>query len=185
MLFSERNNCWKIADFGTAAEATSKQFNTTRYSRGTPCYRAPEVLQENAKYNNKTDIWALGCIFYEICTHERAFGGDWAVREYSVTGFLKLPTRWPDQPSDKNTLFARVSSLLFAMLSIGPANRPKADDVVSVWESEVEIAQSSVYISGVPDLFNWDPDLIIGDFIDPNEEENDFNIFDYVKDLDL
>src|SRR5437667_3367776 len=44
VLYSEKSRCWKIADFGTASRATSKRLNTTRYSRGTAGYRAPEIL---------------------------------------------------------------------------------------------------------------------------------------------
>jgi serine/threonine protein kinase len=27
-------------------------------------------------YNQKTDVWALGCILYELCTLNRAFDAD-------------------------------------------------------------------------------------------------------------
>ena len=33
---------------------------------------APEIL-EGEKYNNKVDIWAFGCIIYELLTFERCF----------------------------------------------------------------------------------------------------------------
>ncbi|NXT39596.1 NEK5 kinase, partial [Pelecanoides urinatrix] len=34
---------------------------------GTPYYLSPEIC-ENRPYNNKTDIWSLGCVLYELCT---------------------------------------------------------------------------------------------------------------------
>ena len=34
---------------------------------GTPYYVSPELLNE-LKYDARTDIWALGCILYELCT---------------------------------------------------------------------------------------------------------------------
>lgn len=39
---------------------------------GTPCYISPELC-EGKPYNQKSDIWALGCILYEITTLKKAF----------------------------------------------------------------------------------------------------------------
>ncbi|XP_064190479.1 serine/threonine-protein kinase Nek1 [Anguilla rostrata] len=39
---------------------------------GTPYYLSPEIC-ENKPYNNKSDIWALGCVLYEMCTLKHAF----------------------------------------------------------------------------------------------------------------
>src|SRR5438105_14010727 len=84
VLYSFRNQLWKIADFGTTSEATSKQFCTTRYSRGSASYRAPEILdQQNPKYNNKAYICALGCSIYEVFTGTSAFSSDLAFLTYS------------------------------------------------------------------------------------------------------
>ena len=41
---------------------------------GTPYYMSPEMY-ENKPYTHKSDIWALGCILYELCTLKRAFDG--------------------------------------------------------------------------------------------------------------
>ena len=34
------------------------------------------MLKENSKYNNKVDIWSLGCIIYELCTLKFCFDDD-------------------------------------------------------------------------------------------------------------
>ena len=39
---------------------------------GTPCYISPELC-EGKPYNQKSDIWALGCVLYELSSLKRAF----------------------------------------------------------------------------------------------------------------
>ena len=39
---------------------------------GTPYYLSPEIC-ENKAYNNKSDVWALGCVLYETLTLKHAF----------------------------------------------------------------------------------------------------------------
>jgi len=46
-------------------------------------YRAPEVLSQLGGFSSKSDIWALGCIMYELCTKEKAFLSDWEIGEWA------------------------------------------------------------------------------------------------------
>ncbi|GFH31639.1 protein kinase domain-containing protein, partial [Haematococcus lacustris] len=39
---------------------------------GTPYYLSPEICQ-NRKYNQKSDIWSLGCVMYELSVGRHAF----------------------------------------------------------------------------------------------------------------
>ena len=39
---------------------------------GTPYYLSPEICEEKP-YNEKSDIWALGCILYELATYKKPF----------------------------------------------------------------------------------------------------------------
>jgi len=41
---------------------------------GTPYYISPEIC-EGKPYDAKSDIWALGCILYEMATRQRTFEG--------------------------------------------------------------------------------------------------------------
>lgn len=42
---------------------------------GTPYYMSPEVC-ESKPYTFKSDVWALGCVLYELCTLQHAFLAD-------------------------------------------------------------------------------------------------------------
>jgi serine/threonine protein kinase len=39
-----------------------------------PYYEAPEVINNN-EYSEKSDVWAFGCIMYELCTQKKPFNG--------------------------------------------------------------------------------------------------------------
>lgn len=63
----------KLADFGLAREIRSippyTQYVSTRW------YRAPECLLESTSYSYPIDIWAVGCICYELLTGDPLFPG--------------------------------------------------------------------------------------------------------------
>ncbi len=42
---------------------------------GTPYYMSPEVCQ-NSPYTQRSDVWSLGCVLYELCTLKHAFSAD-------------------------------------------------------------------------------------------------------------
>ena len=54
----------KIADFGFSIGAKEAS-KPSKYNVGSPLYMAPESLRKN-EYSFKSDIWALGVIFYEM-----------------------------------------------------------------------------------------------------------------------
>lgn len=55
-------NTLKIADFGFGIKA-EEVLKPSKYNVGSPLYMAPESLRRN-EYSYKTDIWAIGVIFF-------------------------------------------------------------------------------------------------------------------------
>ena len=56
----------KIADFGFAIRNSDIRKNAN-YNVGSPVYMPLEALNDN-QYSSKSDIWAIGVIFYEMLT---------------------------------------------------------------------------------------------------------------------
>ena len=65
----------KICDFGSSKFIDEQTFKNTPYvvSR---YYRAPELILATNKYNEAIDIWAVGCILFELLTRTPTFPGD-------------------------------------------------------------------------------------------------------------
>lgn len=67
----------KLGDFGIAKilEGDSRSRMSARVTRtpvGTPMYISPQVCNGEA-YNQKADVWGVGCCLYEICALKPAF----------------------------------------------------------------------------------------------------------------
>ena len=62
----------KIGDFNVSKKID--YFNLKNTQTGTPYYASPEIW-ENRPYDLKSDIWSLGCLFYEIASLTTPFKG--------------------------------------------------------------------------------------------------------------
>src|SRR5437773_1331205 len=74
-----------VADFGVArAIGLANREDLTRTGElalGTPVYMAPEQLLGEATPGNRSDIYSLGCVFYEMVTGTPPFSGRNALTE--------------------------------------------------------------------------------------------------------
>ena len=89
---------------------------------GTPYYASPEVWQDNP-YNNKSDIWSLGCVLYEMITLKPPF------RAQDMEGLYKRVLR-----GQYSKIPDRFSSDLFQivqfLLQVNPKLRPNCDQIL-------------------------------------------------------
>ncbi|VEL16238.1 unnamed protein product [Protopolystoma xenopodis] len=69
-IFLTKDDRIKLGDFGIA-KVLNSTLDLARTCIGTPYYLSPEIC-ENKPYNNKSDIWALGCVLYEMATLKHA-----------------------------------------------------------------------------------------------------------------
>lgn len=70
-VFLTSQNHAKLGDFGVSKVLRQNE-NFARTIVGTPYYLSPELC-EKRPYNNKSDVWSLGCVLYELCALRRPF----------------------------------------------------------------------------------------------------------------
>ncbi|TPP64412.1 NEK5 [Fasciola gigantica] len=70
-IFLTSDGKLKLGDFGIA-KVLNHTLDLARTCIGTPYYLSPEIC-ESKPYNHKSDIWALGCVLYEMSTLKHAF----------------------------------------------------------------------------------------------------------------
>ncbi|MHC5021670.1 MAG: protein kinase domain-containing protein, partial [Planctomycetota bacterium] len=69
-----------LTDFGLAKDTrTESKYTRTGQTLGTPAYMSPEQARGNlAQLAPASDVWALGCVLYELLANRPAFEGDTA-----------------------------------------------------------------------------------------------------------
>jgi cell division cycle 2-like protein len=146
----------KLADFGMAryfgdpAPPKMTQLVVTLW------YRAPELLLGTEQYGKPVDMWSIGCIFGELLTKEPLLQGKNEVDELakifelcgipteeSWPGFKRLPNakslRLPRTPQTTGSIIRSKfplltnsgSALLTSLLSLNPARRPTATEMLA------------------------------------------------------
>jgi serine/threonine protein kinase len=111
----------KICDFGISKITTADK-KLTKTQIGTPMYMSPEIAN-NSWYDNKIDIWALGCIFYEMITLDYAFNSR------SISALFRLITK--GQYSKFKIKKPEYLNLLEKILVVDVKRRLNIDQVLS------------------------------------------------------
>jgi len=70
-----REGAVKIADFGIALDGSARALTQTGHSVGTPRYMSPEQLY-GERVDERSDLFALGVVLYEMCTGMPPFEED-------------------------------------------------------------------------------------------------------------
>lgn len=145
----------KIADFGMARFCGDPPPKNLTQLVVTLWYRAPELLLGTTTYDSSVDMWSVGCIFGELLTNVPLLQGKNEVDELSKIfelcgvptdaswpGFKRLPNaRSLRLPRNAQTTGSVIRSkfpfltkagtdLLSALLSLNPASRPSAKELL-------------------------------------------------------
>ncbi|GMH61864.1 hypothetical protein TL16_g03348 [Triparma laevis f. inornata] len=91
---------------------------------GTPYYMSPEIFK-NKPYSHKADIWALGCVLYEMVTLKHAFDGS----SINQLASKIIKGRFPPISSRYS---AHLKDLITAMLQTNPNKRPSIERILKL-----------------------------------------------------
>ena len=119
-IFLTKDQEIRIGDLGVAKEM--KQ-DFTHTIVGTPYYLSPEMCEEKP-YNEKTDIWALGCILYELCTGDHPFDAN----NQAALALKIIMGKYKPIPS---TYSADIGELVSQCLSTDHKRRPTARHILA------------------------------------------------------
>ncbi|XP_075886566.1 serine/threonine-protein kinase Nek5 isoform X3 [Nelusetta ayraudi] len=111
----------KLGDFGIARTLKSTM-EMARTCVGTPCYLSPEICQSRP-YNNKTDIWSLGCVLYELCRLRPPFDAA------GLQQLLSLICKGRYQPL-ASRYSCQLHQLVAQLLRVEPRQRPSVTSVL-------------------------------------------------------
>uniref|UniRef100_A0A670Z453 Protein kinase domain-containing protein n=1 Tax=Pseudonaja textilis TaxID=8673 RepID=A0A670Z453_PSETE len=121
ILLDKHHTTLKIGDFGISKILSSKSKAYTVV--GTPCYISPELC-EGKPYNQKSDIWALGCVLYELASLKRAFE---AANLPALV--LKIMSGTFAPISDRYS--PELRQLILSLLNLEPCKRPQLDEIMA------------------------------------------------------
>jgi NIMA (never in mitosis gene a)-related kinase len=101
---------------------------------GTPYYASPEVWQDKP-YNNKCDIWSLGCVIYEMAALKPPF------RAQSMKDLCNKVIKgvYPPLPKSYSKDFHAV---IKRMLVVSPSKRPTAQEILESSEINRQFTQT-------------------------------------------
>ena len=120
----------KIGDFGITKQLDfiNKYANT---QIGTLQYMAPEVLN-GEKYNQKVDIWSLGCIIYELCCGNICFKGK------SILELASNIIKSQHGTIDMNIYGEKLQKIIDKSLIKNYKDRADIDDILDLINDEEE-----------------------------------------------
>jgi tetratricopeptide (TPR) repeat protein len=107
-----------VMDFGLAFSTEMTSLTQTGVLIGTPAYMSPEQAQGQT-VDGRSDLYALGIIFYEMLTGEVPFHAD-----SMVASLLKRAQGPPPDPATINPAIPKpVSDVVLKCLTVSPADR--------------------------------------------------------------
>lgn len=114
------NHDVKLGDFGLAKELDSEsKFAQTHV--GTPYYMSPELINQQ-RYNEMSDIWAVGCLVYELAALRPPFDAPNQLTlalKINKGSFARIPMRYSDS----------LQCMIQKMLRLRSHERPRVEEL--------------------------------------------------------
>ncbi len=162
-IFLKKDMEIKIGDLGVAKELNQASFASTII--GTPYYLSPEMC-EDKPYNQKSDVWALGCILYELCTYRHPFNA-------SNHGALILKILNADPDPILAIYSSKLQKLVNQILEKNCEKRPNCWDILNT-PIVVEKAKKFGLYQEILNVFSNKNNILIEDAIQNGYDNNLF-----------
>ncbi|CAK8989877.1 unnamed protein product [Durusdinium trenchii] len=120
-FFLSKSGNLKMGDFGIA-KVLACTIAVAKTQIGTPYYLSPELCQEKP-YTFSSDIWAMGCILYELCALRVPFDAP------NIPGLVQKIVKAPVPPVPA-TYSAFLRELVSQMLNRNPDRRPNPEEIL-------------------------------------------------------
>jgi NIMA (never in mitosis gene a)-related kinase 1/4/5 len=101
---------------------------------GTPYYASPEVWKDKP-YDNKSDIWSLGCVLYEMITLNPPF------RATSMQALSQKVVRGVYDPIPSH-YSPEMREMVRRLLQVNPANRPSCETILAMNGLQIHLSGS-------------------------------------------
>ena len=134
-IFIDQENNIKLGDFGLSRVLNTEiSFAVSRV--GTPYYMSPEQI-DDIKYNEKSDIWSLGCFLYELTTLHPPFE---AKTPLNLANKIKsgLVDCIPGFYSQK------LCEIIKLLMSVDPNKRPNIKEIINIPEINLRIKEKKI-----------------------------------------
>lgn len=113
----------KILDFGVVKMADSVNITQKGMLLGTLRYMPPEQLRDPSGVDVRADLFAAGCILFELLTHQKMFD---APNKVALMNVVRLGQHTPF-PDD---IDPELKALVLELTATDPEDRPASADVV-------------------------------------------------------
>ncbi|NND84415.1 MAG: protein kinase, partial [Acidimicrobiia bacterium] len=110
LLLDSSGNVY-IADFGVAHALSDPHITTRGVAPGTTLYMSPEQAETEVEVDGRSDLYALGCVLFEMLTGEAPFPGNSApaiLRRHLLEPPPSVRSRRADVPSHLDDAIRRV-----------------------------------------------------------------------------
>ena len=143
-----RSGQLKLSDFGLASVADSRRITAAGKTAGTFLYMAPEQIR-GQEVTDKTDLYALGCVLYELITGAPPFVGETP----AATLHMHCQNQ-PNRPTEKILdCPIALERIILQLLEKDASHRPQSAQAVAAALREVKqsVAISRVTAAEVPE----------------------------------
>jgi TolB-like protein/Tfp pilus assembly protein PilF len=162
-IMIDREGNTRIMDFGIALSHEAEEITDSNMMVGTPQYLSPEQV-EGKKVDQRSDIYSLGVILFEMVTGQVPFDGD-----TTLSIAVKHKTEIPRDPKEFNTQIPdELSALILKCMEKDPEKRyqtaeklcseltqiesefPTSETSISREESKIKTIRKSLKLSRFP-----------------------------------